>query len=110
MVALAYIPPVSYDCELCEAARLTEWFYEDDDCWIAECELCGVPMVVWRVHGTQPPAAVRSALLERLTAVTTEIFEFEHFIDDNMRSIPDHFHAHARPKNPFVARVRRQRD
>ena len=24
-------------------------------------------------------------------------FEFEHYVDDNMRNIPDHYHAHARP-------------
>ncbi|MEY2965979.1 MAG: hypothetical protein RLY50_29, partial [Actinomycetota bacterium] len=38
------------ECELCEAARMTEWFFEDDEMWIAECESCGVPMVVWREH------------------------------------------------------------
>ena len=44
------------DCDLCEAARITPWFHEDDICWIAECEICYVPMVVWRFHGTEPPA------------------------------------------------------
>ena len=43
-------------CDLCEAARITPWFHEDDVCWIAECEICYVPMVVWRSHGTEPPA------------------------------------------------------
>ena len=46
----------SDDCDLCEAARITPWFHEDDVCWIAECEICAVPMVVWRCHGTEPPA------------------------------------------------------
>ena len=45
------------NCDLCEAARITEWFHEDDICWIAECEICAVPMVVWRGHGTEPPSA-----------------------------------------------------
>ena len=44
------------NCDLCEAARITEWFHEDDICWIAECEICATPMVVWRSHGTEPPA------------------------------------------------------
>ena len=44
------------DCDLCEAARITPWFHEDDVCWIAECEICYVPMVVWRFHGTEPPS------------------------------------------------------
>lgn len=38
---------MTIDCELCAAERITEWFYEDDECWIAECEQCYVPMVVW---------------------------------------------------------------
>ena len=42
-------------CDLCRAARLTRWYHEDEVCWIAECELCAVPMVVWRYHGTEPP-------------------------------------------------------
>ena len=44
-------------CELCEAARITEWYHEDDTCWVADCEVCGVPMVVWKHHGNQPPEA-----------------------------------------------------
>ena len=26
---------------------------------------------------------------------------FEHYVDDHMRNIPDHYHAHARPKGGF---------
>src|ERR1700691_747488 len=44
-------------CDLCEAARMTAWYVEDDVCWIADCEICDVPMVVWRSHGTEPPAS-----------------------------------------------------
>ena len=44
-------------CELCEAARITEWFHEDDICWVADCEVCDVPMVVWKQHGDEPPDA-----------------------------------------------------
>ena len=43
-------------CDLCAAARLTPWWYEDDVCWIAECESCSVPMVVWKLHGATPSA------------------------------------------------------
>ena len=25
-------------CDLCEAARITHWFHEDDECWIADPE------------------------------------------------------------------------
>ena len=37
----------------------------------------------------------------QLAAVVGEHFEFEHYVDDNMRNIPDHYHAHARPKGGF---------
>ena len=88
-------------CELCEAARLTEWFYEDDECWIAECESCSVPMVVWRAHDNQPPDDVKASLHAKLGAVVLEHFEYEHYVDDNLRQIPEHYHAHARPRGGF---------
>ena len=44
-------------CELCDAARITEWHHEDETCWVADCEVCGVPMVVWKHHGHEPPEA-----------------------------------------------------
>lgn len=84
-------------CELCEAARLTTWFHEDDLCWIAECDACFVPMVVWRQHGASPPDELRSLMLDRLAAVVGEL-GFEHYVDDRLRSIPDHWHAHARKR------------
>ena len=89
------------DCELCEAAHWTEWFFEDDLCWIAECEMCAVPMVVLSRHESDPSNDVRSALHEKLAAVVDEHYGYELWIDDNMRSIPDHYHAHARPRGAF---------
>jgi hypothetical protein len=90
-------------CELCAAARITPWYYEDETCWIAECEICEVPMVVWRSHGTQPPVAA----LEHMHACLREVAA-SHFgpiyIDDNMRNIPDHHHAHGRPQGGFFGR------
>ena len=89
------------DCDLCEAARITEWFHEDDICWIAECEICAVPMVVWRGHGTTPPAEELAHMHTQLAQVVEVHFTYEHYIDDNMRNIPDHYHAHARPRGGF---------
>ena len=83
-------------CDLCEAARITPWFYEDDLCWVAECEFCAVPMVVLRSHVREPDDGVKAELHERLASVVREHFDFEHWVDDNMRNIPDHYHAHAR--------------
>src|SRR2546423_14788617 len=89
------------DCDLCEAARITPWFHEDEICWIAECEICATPMVVWRSHGTEPPAAELAHMHDRLASVVAAHFTFEHYVDDNMRNIPDHYHAHARPRGGF---------
>jgi hypothetical protein len=87
-------------CDLCLAARLTPWYYEDDVCWIAECGICAVPMVVWRWHGTEPPASEVAYMRERLREVATaRLGAF--WIDDYMRNIPDHWHAHARPQGGF---------
>ena len=84
------------DCELCEAARITPWFYEDDFCWIAECEVCSVPMVVWRTHDPLPSDEVKAALHAQLAIVMEAEFRWAYVVDDNLRSIPNHYHAHAR--------------
>jgi hypothetical protein len=87
-------------CDLCRAARITPWYYEDGICWIAECDICDVPMVVWRFHGTAPPAEHLSHMLERIREVAATRFA-EFYIDEHMRNIPDHYHAHARPRGSF---------
>jgi hypothetical protein len=97
------------DCDLCRAERLSEWFHEDDECWIAECTICDTPMVVWRQHDPSPPPDVRSRLHERLARVVVAHFDFEHYVDDHMRRIPDHYHAHARPIGGFFGHGRRKR-
>jgi hypothetical protein len=87
-------------CDLCGEARITTWFHEDEHCWIADCELCDVPMVVWRNHRIDPSADDLAHLHAELGKVANrEIGEF--YVDDNMRNIPDHYHAHARPKGAF---------
>ena len=87
-------------CELCEAARLTPWYHENDTCWVAECEACATPMVVWREHGTDPGEALVAEMLGHLARVAEELHG-EHWIDPDRRSIPDHWHVHARPKGRF---------
>ena len=56
-------------CDLCEAARITPWFHEDDICWIAECDVCDTPMVVWRFHGVRPPEEHMTHMRARLGEV-----------------------------------------
>ena len=84
-------------CELCEAAQLTNWYFEDEICWVADCEVCDTPMVVWRLHGTEPPADQVDYMLGRLgDAANSRFGEGGWSFDRVMRQIPDHFHAHAR--------------
>ena len=56
-------------CDLCEAAPITKRHFEDDLCWIADCEICLVPMVVWREHDAKPSDEIKAQLHERLRAV-----------------------------------------
>lgn len=93
--------PPDPECELCVAARTTEWFHDDSDCWVAECESCCTPMVVWKRHDPAPPEEVRVVLLDRLHDVVVECYGYEYWVDENMRSIPTHYHAHARPRGGF---------
>jgi spore maturation protein CgeB len=83
---------------------MTEWFYEDEVCWVAECEACCVPMVVWKQHDPAPPDEVRVVLHARLAAVMAEHFVEDYRVDDHLRTIPDHYHAHARRWGGFTRR------
>lgn len=98
------------ECELCEAARFTHWYSEDDICWVADCEACLVPMVVWKRHGIEPSAEDRSHMMERLAdAAGVRWPDGDPWqADDDMRTIPDHFHVHARDTNWFAHRSGRR--
>jgi hypothetical protein len=89
------------DCLLCSAQRVTEWLFEDEDCWIADCMVCRTPMIVWRSHGLPDRRSV-AGLLERLESVAAARYGPGGFwIDPERRRIPDHWHAHARPAGGF---------
>jgi hypothetical protein len=79
---------------------MTRWYHEDEVCWVADCEICDVPMVVWRHHGPEPPTEAVEHMLARLTEVADGRFGGGAWsLDRVMRQIPDHFHAHARDAN-----------
>ena len=85
-------------CDLCEAASITTRYLDNELCWIADCEICLVPMVVWREHHATPPDAVKLQLHRYLAEVADrELGEGAWSVDDHMRNVPDHYHAHARP-------------
>ena len=89
--------PAPAGCELCEAARLTKWHHEDGTCWVADCEACDLPLVVWKRHGTDPPGSELAHMLTVLATVADERLGPGNWsLDRKMRQIPDHFHAHAR--------------
>lgn len=84
-------------CELCEAARFTHWYAADADCWVAECESCSTPMVVWWNHGTEPAPPVVERMRRRLGEVADALWGPDRWVyDDVRRQIPGHWHAHAR--------------
>lgn len=95
-------------CELCEAARFTHWYHEDAVCWVADCEVCSVPMVVWQHHGAEPDADEVAAMLATLSQVAADRFGDAGFeIDRTMRQVPGHFHAHARDPRWWAERASR---
>jgi hypothetical protein len=94
-------PSQASECLLCSAERVTDWFHEDDDCWVAECLVCRTPMIVWRTHGLPDPQH-EARLLAHLERVAAERYGDEgYYVDGERRRIPDHWHAHARPAGGF---------
>jgi hypothetical protein len=93
---------------------MTTWHHEDEVCWVADCEVCAVPMVVWRRHGASPPDDEVEHMLGVLGRVAdAELGAGVWSLDRVMRQIPDHFHAHARDPGWWFRRfggaVRRRR-
>ncbi len=80
---------------------MTTWWFEDSVCWVAECDSCSLPMVVWKQHDPSPPPDLKEQMLERLRAVADVQGPSNYWIDDTLRTIPDHYHAHARRRWAF---------
>lgn len=88
-------------CELCQHRRETFCYYEDALCWIVDCKTCQVPMVVLRRHSTTPMPDELTFMLDMLRGFAGLRAE----LDLERRSIPAHWHAHARlPRQPRHAR------
>ena len=65
---------MSEGCDLCDAAVVTKRYFDDEICWVGDCEICLVPMVVWREHDASPPEDVKRHLHEVLAVVADEEF------------------------------------
>jgi hypothetical protein len=84
---------------------MTPWYHEDEVCWVADCEVCDVPMVVWNHHGAEPPPELLEHMLAELERAAGERFGVGEFtVDRVMRQIPAHFHAHARDRHWWARR------
>jgi len=87
--------PRDFECPLCKAEKITEWFYDSSLFWIANCATCQVPMVVLKEHR----ADVERWIIDEMIQVSKSIFDIDKFdIDFEMRQIKGHFHFHLRPK------------
>lgn len=87
-------PRRSRSCKLCKAKKKTRRYHEDSVCWIADCDACDVPMVVYKSHGTQPTPAHRGHMIKILFELGKPGQAYK--VDTSMRSIPSHWHAHLR--------------
>lgn len=85
-------------CQLCVNEKITPRYYEDHVCWVAICKDCGVPMVVLRRHSVTPTDEEK----EHMRRILFRAFGawapgWAMRLDEKRRTIPDHWHAHARP-------------
>ncbi len=65
-------------------------------------------MVVWKRHGTDPSPGDIDHMIAALTAAAQTRFGIEPFsVDRDMRTIPDHWHAHARDEQWWPLRFER---
>jgi len=84
-------------CPLCWARRKTHRYFEDELCWIADCEKCKVPMIILKRHSMRITEAEYDHLTENLSRVADSALGIDsYFIDRHQKKIRDHLHWHAR--------------
>ena len=88
------------DCLLCQADRVTEWHFEDDECWMTDCMVCMTPMIVLRSHGLPDPED-EARLLERLERFASERYPDGVLDRPGTPADSRYWHAHARPAGGF---------
>lgn len=76
-------------CPLCEAKRLTKWYYKDEICYVCDCLHCGVPMIVLKEHKRSPTVEEQA----HMNSVVEELFG-NVLIRRRPRRIRDHLHWH----------------
>ena len=79
------------NCPLCRFELLTKKYHEDDTVIVVDCKQCHVPMFVLKRHARWPLLAE----LKHVQNLFDKLFP-DKMWDDEMKSIPDHYHVHAR--------------
>lgn len=101
--------PAERPCELCELAPVTPWHGEFDGpvrFRVVDCDSCEVPMAVIVEHRNWVTEAEKEGIRRELGKIADRRYPSGWVFDDNMRQIPDHYHAHARPIPSWAARLR----
>ena len=79
-------------CELCKGPRPGEdLLYRDSEFWVALCDTCKVPMLVYNRHREWDPDT-----LNRAIHIMEDLFP-DYKVDTARRKIPQHPHLHSRP-------------
>ncbi len=93
------LEPERLDCPLCTRNRQTHLYAETDLYWVADCPICAVPLVAWKLHDTQPSSVAVVRMLNALLVASFEFFEGlegTFWFDGRMVWCPGHWHVHAR--------------
>lgn len=87
-----YTPDNCPLCRLIEGEYKTHVHLVSDEFIIVDCETCNVPMAVYHKHQNYVGEDIR----ERMTRRLIDLFGKGAEIDTRMRTIPEHYHIHAR--------------
>ena len=83
-------------CALCKRERLTTWYYDIGDWWVASCVTCKDPIVVYIHHTMYVPMAhldyIYKALRDGLFSAQPTMANYNF----HRKSIPDHYYFHIR--------------
>ena len=94
-------------CQLCRLDRTTEWFVEETDFVVIECDQCDQPMAVWRRHTMEISEASAAAMEAALRGVAdARLGAGNYYVDKKQRSITTHLHWHARAGQDPWAKMR----
>ena len=88
-------------CDLCRnPLPVIKKLYDETDEWIIlDCMTCEVPMIVWKDHTMSIPEPDVNIMEIFLTECAEQFYgDTPFFIDKKQRTVLDHLHLHARPK------------